>query len=201
MCESEERGEGEEVMMAEVAPASRISLPLYLLESSRTSGQGTLVKCCPPTEPFPGVSLPGETGDWSPARGLRQEGELPYEDHPLLGLVRPDSCWSKDPRTLPLKPRDLRLLSAQERRSPLELLRAGLGGLSARLEEKDLRRVWDVVWDTGSQDADGEEDLELCNGAEEVEEMGKVAFSSVGEPREEEKEREGEEEASRGFLG
>ena len=49
--------------MVEEALASRISVPLYLLESSRTSGQGTLVKCCPPREPDPGVSLLGESGD------------------------------------------------------------------------------------------------------------------------------------------
>lgn len=63
MCESEDRGEGEEVMIVEVALASGPSVPLYLLESSRTSGQGTLVKCCPPTLPFPVVSLLGESGD------------------------------------------------------------------------------------------------------------------------------------------
>lgn len=43
--------------------ASELSVLLYLLESSRTSGQGTLVKCCPPRALFPGVSLPGESGD------------------------------------------------------------------------------------------------------------------------------------------
>lgn len=63
MCESGERGEGEEAMMVEVALVSRLSVPLYLLESSRTSGQGTLVKCCPPRVPFPGVSLLRELGD------------------------------------------------------------------------------------------------------------------------------------------
>lgn len=63
MCESEERGEGEEAMIVDVALASRLSVPLYLFESSRTSGQGTLVKCCPPMVPFPGVSLLGESGD------------------------------------------------------------------------------------------------------------------------------------------
>jgi len=60
-----------------------------LLESSRTSGQGTLVKCCPPR-------APGErTGDLSPARGLRQGGEPAYEDQPLLGLVGQEP---RDPR-------------------------------------------------------------------------------------------------------
>lgn len=56
-------GTGEERKVVEVALVSRLSVPLYLLESSRTSGQGTLVKCCPPWVPFPGVSLPGESGD------------------------------------------------------------------------------------------------------------------------------------------
>lgn len=59
----EERGEGEEVMIVEVALISRLSVPLYLFESSRTSGQGTLVKCCPPRAPFLGESLVGESGD------------------------------------------------------------------------------------------------------------------------------------------
>lgn len=81
------------------------------------------------------------------------------------------------------------------------MLRAGLGVLSARLEDKDLRRVCDIVWATGGQGADGEEALELCSGAEEEEEVGKEAFSSVGDPKEEAKEREGEEEVNRGFLG
>lgn len=49
--------------MVEVALVSMLSVPLYLFESSRTSGQGTLVKCCPPKVPFPGVSLLGESGD------------------------------------------------------------------------------------------------------------------------------------------
>lgn len=61
--ESEDRGAGGEAMMVEVALESRQSVPLYLFESSRTSGQGTLVKCCPPRVPFPGVSLPGDSGD------------------------------------------------------------------------------------------------------------------------------------------
>lgn len=96
------------------------------------------------------------------------------------------------------------MLSAQERRSPPGLLWAGLGDLSARLEE-DLRRVWEVVWevvwDAGGQGAEGEEALELRSGTKEEEEVGKEAFSSVGEPKEEEKEGEREEEAYLGFLG
>lgn len=48
---------------------------------------------------------------------------------------------------------------------------------------------------------EGEEALELCSGTKEDEEVGKEAFSSVGEPNEEEKEGEGEEEAYLGFLG
>lgn len=78
------------------------------------------------------------------------------------------------------------------------LVRAGLGGLSARLEEKDLRRVWEVA---GGKGAEGEEALELRSGTTKQEEAGKEAFSSVGEPIEEEKEGEAEEEASLGFLG
>lgn len=124
-----------------------------------------------------------------------------YEDQPLLGLVGQDSCWSKDPRPLPPKPRDLRLLSAQERRSPLELLRAGLGGLSAKLVEKDLRRVWEVMWAAGGQGPEGEEALKLCSGTEDEEEVGKEVFSNADELKEEEKGDEGEEETNLGFLG
>lgn len=87
-------------MMVDVVLVSGPSVPLYLFDSSRTSGQGTLVKCCPPRVPFPGVILLGERGEWSPARGLRQDGEVLYEDHPLLGLIGQDSCWSKDPGPL-----------------------------------------------------------------------------------------------------
>lgn len=49
--------------MLEVALVSRLSVPLYLFESSLTSGQGTLVKCCPPRVLFPGGNLLGESGD------------------------------------------------------------------------------------------------------------------------------------------
>lgn len=65
--------------------------------------------------------------------------------------------------------------------------------MSARLEETDLRRV---VWD-----AEGEDALELCCDIKVEEKVGKVAFSIVGEPKEEEKEGEGEDEAYLGFLG
>lgn len=156
-----EREEGEVAMMVEEALSSRTSAILYLLESSRTSGQGTLVKCW---VPFPGQSPPGESGECIPARGLRQDGELPYEDHPLLGLVGQDSCCSKDPRLLPLKAKLLRLPSAQDRRCTLGLLWLGLGGLSARFEEKDLRTVWEFPGG-----AEGDEALELrIIGKEEV---------------------------------
>lgn len=79
-------------MTVEAGLLSGLSAPSYLVRSSRTSGQGTLVKCCPVRVPFPGVSLLGNSGDWRLPRGLRQDGELLYEDHPLLGLVSPDSC-------------------------------------------------------------------------------------------------------------
>lgn len=110
------------------------------------------------------------------------------------------------------KQRDLRLLSVQDRRSPLGLLRAGLGGLSARLEEKvrllprGLRRLWEIGWEqekVEGDEAEGEEALEPCRGREEDDEVGKEVevFSNVGEVREEEMEGEGEEEGSRGFRG
>lgn len=63
------------------------------------------------------------------------------------------------------------------------------------LEEKDLRRGWEVA---GGQVAEGEDARELRKEGMEV---GKEAFSNVGEPNEEEKEKEGEAEAYRGFLG
>lgn len=149
------------------------------------------MKCCPPSEPLPGGGRLGDGGDRSPARGLRRDGEPPYEDQPLLGLVGQDSCCSKEP---PLKRRDLRPPSAQERRGPGGSLWAGLGGLSARLEEKDLRRA------AGGQAADGEEALELRRGTKEEKEV----LSSAGEPNSEENEGEEEEEeedAYRAFRG
>lgn len=60
-----------------------------------------------------------------------------------------------------MNPRDLRLPSAQERRAPAVVLRAGLDGLSARLEEKDLRRLWEAGEQSpeggGEKFSDGEE--------------------------------------------
>lgn len=162
----------------ELPLASMPSAPLYLFESSRTSGQGTLVKCCPPRAPFPVVSLLGESGDWIPPCGLKQGGEVMFEDHPLLGLVGQDSCLSKDPRPIPLKPRELWLLSAQDRRSPLALLLLrGLGDLSAKLDDKDR---W-YVWAEGGQGPDGEDALELCSETDADEDEAKVVDPKVVE--------------------
>lgn len=61
----EDTATGQEAPMVEASSVSGISVPLYLFESSRTSGQGTLVKCCPPRAPFPGVIL-DDSGDRSP---------------------------------------------------------------------------------------------------------------------------------------
>lgn len=149
------------------------------------------MKCCPPTAPLPGLRQLGESGDCSPARGLRQDGEPLYEDHPLLGLMGHDSCCSKDPWLLPLKPRDRRLLSAQDRLSPPALARVGLKGLSARPEEKDRRRLWDGP--------DGEVALELLRGTkEDDEDVGKEAMSCAGELNEGKGD---DDETYLGFLG
>lgn len=61
------------------------------------------------------------------------------------------------------------------------------------MEEKDLRSVWDGVWDVVGQVPEGDAALELCSGT--VEEV------NVDDFKEEEKGDEGEEEGNPGFLG
>lgn len=115
-----------------------------------------------------------------------------YEEWPLQGLTGQDSCCSKDPRLLPFRPMDLRLPSAQDRRCPAPLC-AGLEGLSAKLEERDLRRLWEAE----EQGPEGEEALELLRGTnEEEEEVGKGEPSDWWIPNV-----EANEGAYLGFLG
>lgn len=74
--------------------------------------------------------------------------------------------------------------------------------MSARPEEKDLRRVCEDVWDAGRQGAEGEEALELRSGTKEEGETGKQdTFSGLGETAEGENDGEGDEEVYLGFLG
>lgn len=83
------------------------------------------------------------------------------EEWPLQGPAGQDSCRSKDP----LPPTHPRRPSAQWRRC-LAQPPAGLEGLSAMLEEKDLRRVWEP----GEDGLEGEDVLERVpgtNGGEE----------------------------------
>lgn len=115
-----------------------------------SSDQGTPANCCPEKVLLAGLNLPGDTGDWSVGLGLRQANA--GEEYPLL--YKPDSCWSKGP----LKVRERRLVSAQERRAALGLLLAGLGGLSANVVECE-RRSDD--WAVGENGGDGEAFREL----------------------------------------